>query len=169
MRLWLLRHAKSSWDTDGLDDHDRPLSPRGVHAAERMAIFLAREPQLPTVILCSTAVRARQTLDLVLPALNDPDVVLEPRLYTFDAEPVIDRLREVSDEVSSVMVVGHNPAIHEVALTLTDRGDRLDALAQKYPTGALAAIDLPGDRWTDIGDATGVLSRFVTPRELRSR
>jgi phosphohistidine phosphatase len=169
MRLWLLRHAKSSWDADDLDDHDRPLSPRGVHAAERMAILLAREPQLPTAILCSTAVRARQTLDLMLPALNDPDVVLEPRLYTFDAEPVIDRLREVSDEVSSVMVVGHNPAIHEVALTLTDRGDRHDALAQKYPTGALAAIDLPEDRWTEIGDGTGVLSRFVTPRELRSQ
>jgi phosphohistidine phosphatase len=169
MRLWLLRHAKSSWDADDLDDHERPLAPRGIHGAERMSIFLAREPQLPTVVLCSTAVRARQTLDLVLPALGDPELVFESRLYTFEAGPVIDRLREVSDEVSSLMVVGHNPAIHKVALTLTDRGDRLDALAEKYPTGTLAAIDLPADRWAEIGDRTGSLTRFVTPRELRSR
>lgn len=167
MRLWLLRHAKSSWDDPGVEDRERPLASRGERAADRMRDYVAAEGIRPALVLCSSALRTRQTLARVLPALEpELEVRVESSLYTFDAAPLLDRLRAVSEGVASVMLIGHNPAIHELAVILATRGERVEALAQKYPTGALAEIDFPAGSWHQVGTAPGHLTRFVVPREL---
>lgn len=167
MRLWLLRHAKSSWDDPGLDDRDRPLAPRGERAADQMRDYIAAAGIRPALVLCSSALRTRQTLARVLPALGpELEVRIEPSLYTFDAEPLLDRSRAIPEGLASAMLIGHNPAIQELAVGLASTGDRLDQLAQKYPTGALAEIEFPAGSWNEVGTTPGKLTRFVVPREL---
>src|SRR3990172_10772601 len=135
MRLWLLRHAKSSWADPSAQDEDRPLAPRGERAAARMGEHLGALDIRPELVLCSSALRARQTLARVLPGLGTAlEVRIEQTMYTFDADVLLERLRDVSPEVSSVLLVGHNPALQDLAVRLADRSDRLDELALKFPT-----------------------------------
>jgi phosphohistidine phosphatase len=173
-RLYLLRHAKSSWGDPHLSDHDRPLAPRGRRAATRIGRHLRPAGIEPEEVLCSTAARARQTLDAVLPFL-DPHVTvhIEDEIYRADSDELLERLREVSPTVASVMLIGHNPGMQELALTLANDGDgdgdgnQLTArLAEKFPTAGLAAFAVPTDEWTELGRAPARLKRFLVPREL---
>jgi phosphohistidine phosphatase len=167
MHLWLLRHAKSRWDDPDLDDEDRPLAPRGERAADRIRDHLDVLGIEPKLVLCSSALRARQTLARVLPSLGTAlEVRIEPALYTFDAAVLLDRLSQVSADVASALLVGHNPAIQELALVVADRGERLDDLSRKYPTAGLAEIDFRSRSWSALADRPGELTRFVMPREL---
>jgi phosphohistidine phosphatase len=167
MHLWLLRHAKSSWDEPGLEDRDRPLAARGELAADQMRAYFLAEDLRPALVLCSSALRTRQTLARVLPALgSDLEVRIESSLYTFEAGALLGRLQMVPDGIDPVMLVGHNPAMQELAVMLAARGDRLDQLAQKFPTGALAEIEFSTSSWREIGASKGTLTRFVVPREL---
>jgi phosphohistidine phosphatase len=166
-RLWLLRHAKSSWDDPGLDDEARPLAPRGREAAASMASYLESAGVRPQLVLCSSGLRARETLAAVLPSLGGAlEIMIEPTLYTFDASGVVERLRGISDEVTSVMVVGHNPALQEAALMLTSAGRDRSRVEEKLPTGALVVVDLPEGLWASLGDGDGELVSLVTPRDL---
>jgi phosphohistidine phosphatase len=169
-RLYLLRHAKSSWGDPHLSDHDRPLAPRGRRAATRIGRHLRSAGIEPEEVLCSTAARARQTLDAVLPFL-DPHVTvhIEDEIYRADSDELLDRLREVSSTVASVMLIGHNPSLQELALTLANDGDgdQLTArLAEKFPTAGLAAFAVATDEWSELGRAPARLDRFLVPREL---
>ncbi len=165
-RLHLLRHAKSDWDDPSLDDHDRPLAPRGRKAATAMAGWIEANGVRPSVVLCSTAVRARQTLDRVLAALGDPVVSHEDGLYHVTGEQLLARLRELPDGAGEVLVVGHNPGLQDLALELSAPGAERDRFAAKLPTGALVALgaDVPG--WADLGPGSATVVAFVTPREL---
>ena len=146
MYLWLLRHAKSSWGDPDLADQDRPLAPRGEQAAARMRAYLAEHSIDPQLVLCSTARRAKETLAAVLPALGDDlEIRIEPALYTFDASDLVDRLRRLPP-TASVLLIGHNPALQDLACRLVTGGERLGDLTTKLPTGALVEIRLPGDR-----------------------
>lgn len=166
-RLWLLRHAKSSWDETHLADHDRPLSPRGRRAACAIGRWVDETGIRPDVVLCSSARRARETLAAVLPGLGgEVQVHVEPGLYTFQAEDLLARVRELPDDAISAMVVGHNPAIAETIARLAREGHRLADARTKVPTGALACIDLEVDAWRDVTKDCGVLAAFVVPREL---
>lgn len=161
-RLYILRHAKSSWDEEGLPDHERPLAPRGEKAAARIAEHMRSEGIAPELVLCSTALRTRQTLAVLLPVLpGDVVVVLEDELYGASLEGLIERLREVDEVVSAVLVIGHNPTLHALALALTGQGDALD----RFPTGALATVGFFGP-WADLGEGAGELEALVVPREL---
>ncbi|HEY1330938.1 MAG TPA: histidine phosphatase family protein [Actinomycetota bacterium] len=165
--ILLLRHAKSSWDDPALEDRDRPLSPRGRRAADAMAAHVAASAIRPALILASPAKRARQTAKPVANALGDAvEVTIDERLYTFDAGPLADRIRAVDPSVRAVMLVGHNPAMQELALRLASRGDRLHLIREKYPTGALATLELGDDSWKSIGDGDAALIDFVVPRDL---
>lgn len=164
-RLHLLRHAKSSWDDAALADHDRPLAPRGTRAGERLRRFLSSGGVRPALVLCSTAARARQTLELVLPALGSPDVAVEPRLYLASADELLTRVRELPDGIAEAMLVGHNPGLHELALTLVDEDGRPE-LVEKLPTGALVTLDLPGASWAAATAGTAALASFLRPRDL---
>jgi phosphohistidine phosphatase len=165
-RLWLLRHAKSSWDDDGLTDEARPLSERGRHAAARMAEHLAGSDVRPQLVLCSLALRARSTLAAVLPSIGD-DLRIEigPVHYTFDSGDLLGQIRAIDERVSSAMIVGHNPALQEVALILAGTGAHHHQVRTKLPTCALVTIDLPST-WMEAGGGTGEVTGLVTPHEL---
>ena len=161
-RLFILRHAKSSWDDEGLPDHERPLAPRGEKAAARIAEHLRGEGIAPELVLCSTALRTRQTLAALLPVLpGDVEILLEDELYGASLDGLIGRLREVEDSVTAAMVIGHNPTLHALALALTGRGDALD----RFPTGALATVAFDS-AWAELGEGGAELESLVVPREL---
>jgi phosphohistidine phosphatase len=169
LTLLLLRHAKSSWDEPSLKDFDRPLAPRGQAAAPRMGAYMAKQGLAPERILCSPAVRARQTLDLLLPHLaGEPTVVYEDALYLAPASLMLARLRKIEGQVGSVMIVGHDPGMQGLALELSGAGgaDVLSALAAKFPTAALAVIRFKVREWSRIGPAKGRIEQFVTPKML---
>ena len=160
--LYVLRHAKSSWDDSGLPDHDRPLAPRGEKAAVRIAARLRSEGIAPALVLCSSALRTRQTLAALLPVLDgDVQISVEDGLYGAGMREVLARVREVPEAVPSVLLIGHNPTLHELALFLTDRGDVLE----RFPTAALASLAFPG-AWADLAEGEAELESFVVPREL---
>jgi phosphohistidine phosphatase len=161
--LFLLRHAKSSWDEAGLADRDRPLAPRGRRATKLMARHLRDEKISPSLVLCSPARRTRETLEAVDPG---GEVKFEDALYGASETELLERLREVPDATDSVMLIGHNPAIHELALGLAGAGDRRAYMERKFPTGALATLAVP-DQWRELGPGSAELVAFVTPKDLR--
>ena len=174
--LFLLRHAKSSWADPGMSDTERPLNKRGRRGAAVMAGYLAAEGLRPALILCSPARRTRETLGFISEALGSGiPVHIEPELYLADPATVLERLRRVPDTAGSVLVIGHNPGLHELAVELSGAaGGRASAgaqrLKQKFPTAALARFRLKLERWRDLSDeqlAGGVrLLGYVTPADL---
>jgi phosphohistidine phosphatase len=165
-RLFLLRHAKSSWKDSSLPDHDRPLAGRGKRASKAMAAYMREHRIEPALVLCSSATRARQTLDRVAPGLGgSPDVRIESELYDASAAGLLSRLQRVDDAVSSVMLIGHNPSIERLALDLANGGPELAELGDKYPTGALATVDFDG-AWSTLEPDAARLVDFVKPRDL---
>jgi phosphohistidine phosphatase len=160
-RLLLLRHAKSSWDDPVLGDHERPLARRGERAAKLIGEHLRGEHAPVSLVLCSSARRTRETLELVAPA---GEIVIEDELYGASADRLLERLRAVPDEVDSVLLIGHNPAIHALAVGLSGSTELAD---RKFSTGALAALTF--DRpWAALEPGCASLDSFVTPRELGS-
>ena len=132
-----------------------------------MRRYLKGEDLAPALVLCSTALRARRTLELVASSLRGaPDIRIEPELYTFDQTVLVARLREIGGIAEPVMIVGHNPAIHGLALGVAGSGEALAVMAEKYPTGALAEIEVAGSTWGGLEEGSGRLIRFVRPRDL---
>ena len=165
-RLFLLRHAKSSWKDSSLPDHDRPLAGRGRRASKAIAAYLREHDIEPALVLCSSATRARQTLDRVAPGLGGaPEVRIEPDLYEASAARLLSRLQRVGDAVPSVMLIGHNPSLERLALDLANGGPELADLAAKFPTGALATLEFAGT-WSDLEGDTARLVGFVKPRDM---
>jgi phosphohistidine phosphatase len=160
--LYLLRHAKSSWDDPRLADHERPLAPRGRRACARLCAHVAAERIVPTLVICSSAARARETLARIEPALAGPHVEVEDGLYAASAATLLSRLKQIDDDVETVMVVAHNPGLHELALGLARSPGRL---AEGFPTGALATLDNPGP-WRELVPGSAELLDYVVPREL---
>ena len=161
-RLYLLRHAKSSWDHPGLPDHDRPLARRGRRATKALRPYLQQHEIAAELLLCSTARRARESRERIDPTLGAPTVRREPALYAASAEALLDRLRDVPDAVTSVMLIGHNPGIEELTDTLTG-----SPVGSTFPTAALATLELLSARWGDAGPGTAKLIDFVRPRDLK--
>ena len=158
--LLLLRHAKSSWDDPSLADHDRPLAPRGRKAAKRIGELLRDERTEISLVLCSSARRASETYELARPP---GELQVEPGLYGASAQQLLQRIRRVPDEVSSVMLIGHNPAIEDLALTLA--ADPTGLEGEKFPTAALATLTVTGS-WRALAPRKAALANFVKPREL---
>jgi len=170
LRLFLFRHAKSSWTDPGLDDHDRPLNPRGKRAALLIGRFMRTQKLMPDLVLCSPARRARDTWKLASAELGAaPRLVMEEALYDFgNGGRILDTVRAKAETTKSVMVVGHNPSIERLARRLIGKGDAKlrKRLAEKYPTGALAVIIFETNAWSAIEDGKGTLSVFIRPRDL---
>lgn len=159
--LLLLRHAKSSWDDESLDDHERPLNPRGKRDAPRIGQLLRQRDLLPELILCSTAVRARQTLNRVCRAAEyEGEPLLCDDLYLAPPDAYVGTLRGVDEPVDRVMVIGHNPGLESLLTHLTGE-------VEHFPTAGLAVIELPIARWQDLRlSAAGRLVDFFRPKEL---
>jgi phosphohistidine phosphatase len=165
-RLYLLRHAKSSWENPALADHDRPLSTRGHRASSVMAEHLRSQRIAPALVLCSSAARTRETLERIRPSLGEGvEVRIEDGIYGATANDLLDLLHGVAPGAESVMVIGHNPALQELALTLAARGPELERLSEKFPTAALATLTFGGG-WEELSGGAAQLMSFVTPREL---
>ncbi len=170
--LLLLRHAKSSWAEPTVTDHDRPLTPRGIRAAGQIAAHLLSEGTRPALVLCSSARRAQETLDVLRPAIGDSaDVRIEHDLYGADATTILRRLGAVDPSVASAMVVGHNPGLQQLAIELSGDGDggadasALQQLRTKFPTAALATITFDAE-WARLKAGRGHLASLVLPRQL---
>jgi phosphohistidine phosphatase len=164
--LYLLRHAKSSWDAPSIPDHDRPLNDRGRRAAAVMGDQINTRGIRPEVVLCSTARRAVETLEAFSDMFAESaDVHIERELYLAGVGELTDRVNELSQHVGSVMLIGHNPGMHDFAATLAGRGDQLDGLRSKFPTGALAVLEFDQEGW-DLKPGTGNLREFLLPRAL---
>jgi phosphohistidine phosphatase len=165
--LYLIRHAKSSWSDPTLPDQERPLARRGRRDAKRIAKHLLRLGIMPELVLCSPTQRTRETLELVRPALGTTATVrLEAELYAASAETLLERLRAVPEEVASVMLIGHNPGLHDLALLLASAGTELERLEAKFPTAALATLTLPRATWRRLSQADAVLAAYVVPKQL---
>jgi phosphohistidine phosphatase len=133
-----------------------------------MSDHVRRAGIAPALVLCSTARRATETLDAILPALEPPpDVRREDELYGASADELVHRLRAIPPSVPSALLIGHNPGIESAALALAGSGDRalLARLRDKMPTGALVTLELDGE-WTDAATGAAGLLSFVVPREL---
>jgi phosphohistidine phosphatase len=165
--LFLLRHAKSSWAEPGTDDHDRALSPRGVRAAELVALYLAQRPVRPSFALCSTARRALDTLSPIRRHLGIP-YRAERGLYLAEPGPLRERLARLEEPEANVLLVGHNPGLHELAEQLAGAGDRSARaqLRERFPTAALAVLQFEIEHWSEIAPGGGSLVELTTPADL---
>jgi phosphohistidine phosphatase len=166
-QLLLLRHAKSSWDDPALDDFDRPLAPRGREAAPRMGRELARRGWLPELALVSPAARTRATWELVaaeLPRAASAD--FPDTLYNASAESILSEIRQTPKTVKTLLVLGHNPGLENLARRLTGEDAEAGALLwlrEKFPTAALARFEF-GGKWAELASAR--LTHFLRPKDL---
>ena len=174
--LSLLRHAKSSWDDPTLPDHERPLNPRGIKAANRISRYLLEEGLLPDLVLSSDSVRTRATAALLFTPLEKPApaIVYTNDLFLADPDQILAVVRREAALLEKapprhIMVIGHNPGLQQLALALPSSGRRPDVehLALKYPTAALAHFTFDAKNWQAIAPGRAVLERFVTPKSLK--
>jgi phosphohistidine phosphatase len=166
-QLHLLRHAKSSWDDDA-DDHERPLNKRGREGAALIGESLPRTIDAPDLVLCSSALRTRETAELALAGFTKaPKTLFEDELYLASASKLLARLRELDEGVGSVMVIGHNPGLHELAIALAAPGSAgFSTLTNgKFPTGVRCLFEI-GSSWAEIGDTRHRLVDYVTVKSL---
>jgi phosphohistidine phosphatase len=166
-RLYLLRHAKSSWDDPALADLERPLAQRGQAATALLTEHLLSQKIAPALVLCSPARRTQETFQRIASALGD-DVSsqVEPGLYGASADDLLARLREIPAAVTSVMLIGHNPAIQDLAEELARDHEELARIERKYPTGSLATFTFEGD-WGSLAPETVQQVSFIRPKDLR--
>ena len=162
--LYIFRHAKAAPE-DREGDAERPLTKRGRKAAAEMGEYLAKLAPAPQLVLCSTALRTRETLDEVLPAFDRaPQLLFEDLLYLASATRLLDRLRRLPEQAESVLLIGHNPGLHQLAAALTSE---TGTLAESFPTAALAVLRVPG-RWSALRPHHAKLIDFQTPKSLRA-
>ncbi|AWB20528.1 histidine phosphatase family protein [Methylobacterium currus] len=164
-RLILLRHAKSDWP-EGVADPDRPLSPRGQEAAPKMAAYLAAQGLIPDRVLVSPARRTQETWDLVKPALGAVADETVPQIYEAPVSRLLDVVRSIPDEVATALMIGHNPGLQDLARLLGQPSEARRTLTKKYPTAAVAVIDLAVESWAKVEAGEGTIERFVTPKSL---
>jgi phosphohistidine phosphatase len=170
-QLLLMRHAKSAWDDPKLADHERPLNPRGRLAATAMREAMRGLGLAPDMVLVSTSRRTLQTLEALEPWDETPLVEASDALYLATPLQVLKVLNTVPETTRSVLLVGHNPGLHELAKLLAGpaamavRDTMTQRLTEGYPTGALAEFAIPGP-WGGLGEGGGRLIRFLAPRDL---
>ncbi|HDR28159.1 SixA phosphatase family protein [Rhodovulum sp.] len=166
LRLILVRHAKSSWDDPGQDDHDRPLNARGRAAAPRIAEWLAARGHVPAEVVASTARRTVETWELMAPALGECTVMRrDPALYHAHARRMLEVLRHCA--ASPVLMLGHNPGIGEFAGRLLRKAPESQRF-KTYPTCATLVAEFDAGDWSDVAFGTGRVVDFVTPRDIAS-
>ena len=173
-RLMLLRHAKTEADAPSGRDQDRRLDARGRTDAAEIGGWIGRHPPFPDSVLVSSAVRAHQTWDIAWEAMKDlarePHVEILPELYGADPSQLLETIRAASQaDPKRLMLIGHNPGMHELALALGGSGDAAGrkALADNLPTSGLAVFDFETDDWADVAFRRGRLALFVTPKLLK--
>jgi phosphohistidine phosphatase len=173
-RLMLLRHAKTESSAPSGQDQDRRLDDRGRHDAAAIGDWIGRHPPFPDLVLVSPAVRALQTWEIAREAMKhharQPHVEFLPELYGADPAQLLQTVRMASvNDPRRLLVVGHNPGMHELALTLTGSGDAAarKALEHNLPTAGFAIFDFATDDWNDVAFRRGKLVLFTSPKLLK--
>lgn len=170
-QLLLMRHAKSAWDDPKLADHARPLNTRGRLAAAAMRDAMQSLGLAPDMVLVSSSRRTLQTLEALEPWADTPLIEPMDALYLAGPDAMLKALNAVPETTRSVLLLGHNPGMHELAMLIAGpaamqmRDTTTQRLAEGYPTGALAEFSVPGP-WSRLGEAGGRLIRFLAPRDL---
>ncbi|MCX4776059.1 SixA phosphatase family protein [Streptomyces sp. NBC_01264] len=172
-RLVLLRHAKSAWPD--VADHERPLGPRGLRDAPEAGRWLRDAGCLPGLVICSTARRTRETWALAAGQLGiEVPVRFDERVYAAEPEDLLEVVSEVPAEVRTLLLVGHNPGLEDLAVNLAQEpGDAVDAevmgrLSEKFPTSAIAVLACPGS-WQELTPGSARLTAFAVPRGAAPR
>jgi phosphohistidine phosphatase len=168
--LYLLRHAKSSWDDPSQPDHERPLAERGRQAVGVLGRYVEQHRIQPDLILCSSARRTRETLEGVLPGRA---ALVESDLFVAGPEQLLQRLRQVEPEVGSVLVVGHNPAMQMLTMKLAggesagrpSGAEGLEEIRRKLPTGALVTLSFDSP-WPELAYGSAELVDYIRPKAL---
>src|SRR5262245_13579519 len=171
MRLMIFRHAKAEKSAPGMRDRDRPLAARGLKDAPRMGAYMAHHTLVPRHALVSPARRTRETWDGLASAFSARiPVFYEDRLYDAGPEEILAVIRETKPAIRALIVVGHNPGLHETARLLIASGDvaARERLNEGLPTSGLAVIDFAGNDWEKLHPRSGRLEQFVTPRLLKA-
>lgn len=166
-RLFLMRHAKAGWAEPGMRDFDRPLEPVGRTDADAIGAAMTASAYVPELVLCSSARRARETLDWVIRHLDSRRVIFTDALYSTDSAGYVDVIRESGDDVDQVLVVGHNPMMEDVAEALSGDGEsRARAVLNfGFPTSGLAVIRFSGCL-SGVAPGRGYLEAFLTPSDV---
>jgi phosphohistidine phosphatase len=168
-RLLLLRHAKAERPVPLGQDRDRKLAPRGREDAPKLGAFMVRHALIPERVIVSTAKRARETWDLVAAAIGkSPPAEFDERIYEAAPQAILKVIKESNPKVHTLLIVGHNPGLQELAAELIASGN-LEArqqLNEKFPTAGLVVIDFALDDWTRLHAHAGRLDHFVSPRSL---
>jgi phosphohistidine phosphatase len=167
-RLHLLRHAKSSW-TENVDDSERKLNGRGRDEAERVGAALPAAIGALDLVLCSTARRTRETAAAALAGFRPaPRVVFEDGLYLAGVPALLDRLSQLDEAEGSVLVIGHNPGLHELALALAapDSPDLIALSGGKFPPAVRASFTIAG-AWSTLGRSRHPMTDYVTAKSLK--
>ena len=167
--LTIMRHAKSDWDDPQLADFERPLNERGRKAAKRIGREFRKRRIRVDRIIASPAVRVRETLRELAEGFGETrDVRFEQRIYEASTAALFELVRAIPNAVHAPLLVGHNPGLHDLVLTLTaddDQGLRRQ-VTPKFPTAAVAVIQLPAVRWGEVAPASGRIVELILPREL---
>ena len=169
LTLVILRHAKSSWNDPAEDDFDRPLNGRGRKAAPEAGEMLRGLKIAPDLVLCSPAKRTRETLELALPEIGagkTPKITYDERLYLAAAPTLLECLRDTGRDAACVVLIGHNPGLHSLAVALAGTGEPglLAQVSEKFPTAALAVLAFDGNEWHKVTPGSGRLLAFWTPK-----
>jgi len=168
--LLLLRHAKSGWGDPTLADFDRPLAPRGRRTAPLMGRWLAATGPLPSLAICSTARRARETWALFVEALGQPvETRFDERLYHASPATILGLVATLSDEAATVILIGHNPGFEDVATEFAGRGTPAEArqsLTKGFPTAGIAVIESRSASWAEVAAGHGRLLALIRPRAV---
>ena len=167
--LAVLRHAKSSWDDPSLKDFDRPLNERGRKAARQVGRELKQRRVRFDHVIASPALRVRETIDGVAKGYGDRwDVHFEPQIYEAGVEGLFRLVRSIPEHFHAPVLIGHNPTLQQLVLKLTrdDEKGLRGKVAAKYPTAALALIELPVVRWDEVQPESGTIVELILPRDL---
>jgi phosphohistidine phosphatase len=168
-KVILLRHAKSSWDDPGVEDHDRPLSKRGRASAPLIARWLSQRRHVPDMVLCSSSARTRETVDRMRKAIPKlPEPVVERELYHASPCTMRDRLARLPRECDTIMLVGHNPGLGSLVRKMSNGREnrRCRRAYEHFPTGAAAVLELDVEDWSKVDFNQARFVDFAVPREL---
>ena len=152
-----------------MSDHDRRLSDRGQRASTIMKNFFTTTNKNFDTVFSSTALRAVETIEIIKPSFKDTEIIYKKDLYTFDDRMMLEFISKITDDISSVLIVGHNPAIQEAVLRLSDadqNSNLLNRIQHKYPTAAFCSLTSTIERWTHTGDTMFKIQEFICPKEL---
>jgi phosphohistidine phosphatase len=171
-QLMILRHAKAAPEDFYADDHARALNERGREAAKLLGHYLYKAQLQPATVICSTSTRTRETWQLLAAEIAPPanPILFDKTLYHASAAHLLHRVQETSDASECLLLIGHNPGMHVLALELAGAGDAAlrNQLRQNFPTTAMAIVAFDVEHWAEVGAGKGTLTHFLTPKLLEA-